>query len=270
MRRVGVATYIIVSGLVSGLLTGLLSIGGGLVTVTLLMAAPLLGGFAFHFPEIGAMTAAQSTVAMFTGSTVRWRRKTFLTEAVRAMAVPAFLGSLMGGLLSSRISDHLFTVIYACLATIATISLVLKLYSKRFTSDENTGSKFSLSLLPRRVATLLRATAAFVIAFLSGIVGITGGFILVPFMGFIYRRSDIRKIIGSAIIIQLFSAFGNILARVTSGPGLSPLVLYLLTGAVLGGYFGARFSGILSLNVLNWLSTIILTVIVLHAWYAVF
>lgn len=261
--------YIIASGLISGILTGMLSVGGGLVTISLLLALPFfIGGAALSMQEIAAMVAMQTCVAMFTSSMVYFRRGEFVWEALQIMALPAFLGSIMGAITSHRLSSHSLTVVYACLATMATLSLTFKIFGEK-RRGRPISHLFQLVGLPSWMGPVLEIFITFAIAFLAGLVGITGGFIFVPYIGLFYQH-DVRRITGTALIVQLFAAVGNILARLVLNLGLPLLGLYLVVGAVLGGYFGARFSGWMSLPMLNWLSTILLAVIVLHTWYVVF
>lgn len=261
--------YIISSGIISGILTGMLSVGGGLVTISLLLALPLfIGGAVLSMQEIAAMVATQTCVAMLTSSIVYFRRREFVVNALQIMAVPAFLGSLAGAIASHHLSSHSLTVVYACLATMATLSLTFKLFGDKRRSRSKP-NLVQFTGLPSWTNVFLKTFMTFAIAFLAGLVGITGGFIFVPYIGLFYQH-DIRRITGTALIVQFFAAVGNILARLVLNSGLPVLALYLVIGAVLGGYFGARFSGWMSLTALNWLSTLVLTIIVLHTWYTVF
>lgn len=89
---------------------------------------------------------------------------------------------------------------------------------------------------------------------------------LVPFIA-LFHPGDIKKITGTALIVQLFAATGNILGRLFLGSGLPLSAIYLVTGAVLGAYAGARFAKGLKPQILTTLSTSVLLIVVIHSWF---
>jgi hypothetical protein len=80
-----------------------------------------------------------------------------------------------------------------------------------------------------------------VVGFLSGLLGIGGGVLVVPFMVYVLK-SPTKIAAGSSHMIISFSALAGILGHMTSHPFDLPLILVTGIAVLIGGNLGARVS----------------------------
>jgi len=79
------------------------------------------------------------------------------------------------------------------------------------------------------------------VGFISGLLGIGGGILIVPFMTYVLKYPT-KFAAGSSHLIISFSALAGILGHATSHHLDFPLILTTGIAVLLGGYLGARFS----------------------------
>ena len=76
---------------------------------------------------------------------------------------------------------------------------------------------------------------------LSGILGIGGGIVFVPLLTYL-TKEDFKINTGISSLAIVFVASASAVSYIVNGIEISTYVLYLIIGAVIGGYLGSRIS----------------------------
>lgn len=197
--------YVVV-GATAGVLAGLLGVGGGVVVVPCLvfafrgqgLAEPYVMPLALGTSLAAIVFTASSSVCAHHGrGAVRW-------PVVRALAPGLALGALGGAWCAARISSAVLTVIFAGFLWVVATRLVSD-PSPRFSRE-----------LPGKAGL---AAVGGVIGFISGVVGIGGGTLSVPFLT--RHRVPIHQAIGTAAAVGFPIAVAGAVGYIVTGLWLS-------------------------------------------------
>jgi uncharacterized protein len=247
------------TGLVGGVLAGLLGIGGGLVIVPMLEFA--LGVVGVD-PAIRMHIAVATSLATIIPTSISSSRAHFKRQAVdmalvRNWAVWIFLGALAGTWIASQVHSRVLSGIFAGVAFLVALKMMLPLDSRTFTPGVPRGP----AMIP--VPTL--------IGLISSMMGIGGGSLSVPtltaFGEPIHRAVGTASLVGLLIAIPgtagfMLTGYGN--ASLPAGsigfvnlPGLA----LIAPATVLAAPFGARLAHALNKRHLTLLFGIFLLVV---------
>ncbi len=244
---------VLAMGAAVGFVSGMFGIGGGFLMTPLLIFIGISPGVAV------ASVASHIAASSFSGALSYWRRRTI--DPALALVL------LSGGIVGTALGVWLFTILrtlgqldllialsyVVLLSTVGGLmfweglrailrargdkppvrrpshnwvhGLPLKMRFKR--------SKIYLSVIPV-IATGL------IIGFIGAVMGIGGGFILIPIMIYILRVPT-STVIGTSMVLTLVTmVFATLLHAVTNHLVDAVLALILMTGGVTGAQFGAR------------------------------
>lgn len=212
----------LLAGLVLGLVFSLLGAGGGILAVPLLMALYGLpaneamgGGLAVVF--IAALTAALGHAR---GKRIEWR-------TVLTLAPMTALGAVLGAKLNPLLPTQLTTVLFVLVLLGATGALFLK------KKDAAPGERVGVPVL---------LAVGLALGVLTGVLGVGGGFLLVPVLVGL-ARLPMRSAVGtSAALIAIGSLSGSVTVLLHT-PRLLPLVAPVAAGAFLGAMVGGPLGG---------------------------
>ena len=262
-------------GGVVGLLSGMFGVGGGF----------LLTPFLMHIgvpPPVAVASAANQVVgASVSGCLAHWQR--------RNVDVKMGLILLIGGLLGSSAGVWLFQVLRAAgqidltislcyvllLGTMGTFMLIdgLRLFFKRRRDKGQVRGRgahhhtwihrLPLKMRFRRsglyISSLVPAGVGLVVGVLSAVMGVGGGFIMVPAMIYLIGMPT-AVVIGTSLFQIIFvSANVTFLQAITNQTVDAPLALLLLVGGTVGAQIGTRMGAKLRVDELR----ILLAVMVL-------
>lgn len=215
-------------GAVAGLLAGLLGIGGGLVVVPLLIYLLPILGVAPELVVPSAIATSLATICMTTAAAALTHSRTGYLEAFWLLRVlPGLaLGALLGAYLVTVVNPSWLKLIFAIVLVVLSIRMLLP------TSEGEPKTTVSKRLL---------ALGAALIGTISGLVGIGGGALTVPFL------QRVRLPVRQAIAISSLGSFVI---------GCSSVVMF-----VLNGWLGGNSNGPLGLIYLPaWLAISIASV----------
>ncbi len=225
-------------GAVAGLLAGMLGIGGGLVIVPLLIyLLPIIG----VPPELvvpSAIATSLATVCMTTASASRSHAKHGLMEKFWLVRVlPGLsIGAMTGAYLVTVIDPDWLKRIF---------SIVLIALAARMVLPQKTGEPMT------SVSKRLVALGSYIIGTISGLVGIGGGALTVPFltkMRLPVRQAIAISSLGSFIIgcssVVMFIANGWLSGKATGAFGLIhiPAWIGISVASVLMAPLGAKLA----------------------------
>ncbi len=239
--------------------SGLVGVGGAIVMIPLLYyVPPLVGAGDLPIKVVAGLSMTQVLAAAVVGT---WShgRHALVHRGLALTGGPAMAaGSLLGAILSSRVSGRALLAIFAVMTTIA---LPLMFVSP---ADPPAGDD-------RAAVTFNRATVIALcgsVGFVAGLVGAGGAFLLVPVLVGVLRI-PIRLSIGTSLAMVGISAVTGFLGKALTGQvPLGPAVTVVL-GSLTGAPLGGRVSRRVPVPVLRGVLVGIITLVMLRVWYDV-
>ncbi len=253
---------ILFMGLAVGFVSGMFGIGGGFLMTPLLI-------FIGISPAVAVASVASHVAASsFSGALSYWRRRA-VDPALAAML-------LAGGLIGTTAGVWLFTLLralgqldltiglsYLILLTIVggmmiveSVRAIIRAREGKPAEIRRPGSHIWIHKLPLKlrfkqskiyVSVIPICIIGFIIGFIGAIMGIGGGFLLVPALIYLIRVPT-GVVIGTSMVLTLVTmAYATVIHAATNHLVDAVLALILMIGGVIGAQFGARtgqrFSG---------------------------
>lgn len=208
-------------GVAGGFLSGLLGIGGGVVVIPLLV----------HIGHTSIKTATSVSMvaiifAAFSGILGHYRAKNIHIPTGVWMGVPSIFSAFGGSLISGVVSDR---ILYYCYTGLVAAALIMLLLSQA--QDDSMGGEFQLRKLPTSLVGILQG-------FLTGLLGIGGGFIVVPFLIYLLDMPTLLAI-GTSLFVILFSAIVGLLGKVATGQFILGITIWVVLGTIPAAQIGA-------------------------------
>lgn len=244
---------VLILGAVAGFLTSVFGVGGGFLTTPFLV-------FLGVPPSIAVGTQANQLVASsFSGSLSHWSKGNVDAKLGLVMLAGSSVGSIIGIGLFKMLQylgqiDAAINIMYVIfLGSIGIMMLVESSYAvlKKQTAEKGR-SKFWIDLgnrLPYQmhfpksklyISALMPAGIGFLGGLIVSLMGVGGGFFMVPAMIYILGMSTLM-VVGTSLFQILFTtAFTTILHAVTSHTVDLVLALILIIGGVVGSQIGVR------------------------------
>lgn len=235
-----------------GLLSGLFGVGGGFLMTPLLI-------FIGIPPAVAVATEANQIVASsISGVLAHWRRGNVDVKMGLALLLGGVIGSAFGvwlftflrGLgqldLVIRLSYVVFLGIIGTLMLIESVRAMMARNTqappKRHTHTWMHGLPFKMRFRRSRlyISAILPVSIGFLVGLLAAIMGVGGGFVMVPAM--IYLLGMPTAVVVGTSLFQIIFVTANVtlLQSVTNHAVDVVLALLLLIGGVIGAQFGAR------------------------------
>jgi uncharacterized membrane protein YfcA len=242
-------------GIAVGFISGMFGIGGGFLMTPLLI-------FIGVSPAVSVATVTSHIAASsFSGVINYWRR--------RAVDLALALMLLVGGFVGTVAGVWLFTVLRAVgqldlaiglsyVVLLSTVGSLMIAESVRAIMRERHGKPVELRRpgshiwfhgLPLKlrfkqsriyVSVIPILVIGFLIGFIGAVMGIGGGFLLVPMLIYLLRVPT-AVVIGTSMVLTLVTmASATVLHAVTNHLVDAVLALILMVGGVIGAQFGAR------------------------------
>jgi uncharacterized membrane protein YfcA len=243
-------------GAVVGLLSGMFGVGGGF------LLTPLLLQFGIP-PAIAVASSANQVVgASVSGCIAHWRRGNVDVKMGVILLIGGFAGSTFGIWVFRllRALGQIELTISLCyvilLGALGTLMLVdaLKIYARRRKSGgklpargphhhtwiHNLPYKMRFRRSRLYISAFAPAGVGFTVGFLSAIMGVGGGFVMVPAMIYLLGMPSTVVVGTSLFQITFVSANVTILQATTNQTVDVVLALLLLVGGTIGAQLGAR------------------------------
>ncbi len=242
-------------GIAVGFVSGMFGIGGGFLMTPLLV-------FIGISPAVAVATVSSHIAASsFSGAIAYWRR--------RALDLPLAVMLLAGGICGTAAGVWLFTRLRALgqldltiglsyLLLLGSVGVVMVIEGLRAILRERQGKPVELRRpgshtwfhgLPFKlrfkqsgiyVSAIPVWTIGFVMGFMGAIMGIGGGFLLVPMLIYLLRVPT-NVVIGTSMVLTLVTMTAAIVLHAATNHLVDAvLALILMVGGVVGAQFGAR------------------------------
>lgn len=249
-------------GLAVGVLSGLFGIGGGFIVT------PLLIFLGVPAPIAVGTGAAQVAASSVSGTVTNWTRRTIDVKMGLFLLLGGIFGSTFGVVMQrwlkavGQIELFIASIYVVLLGTIGTLMLIESIEAlrrKRASLNANTAStgarpvrtnhhnwiqrlpfkqRFATSKLYISTIPLLMIGAF--VGWLTAIMGVGGGFLLVPALIYVLRVPT-RIVIGTSVFqIMFVTAFTTVMQSWQNNTVDLLLALPLMLGGVVGAQYGLR------------------------------
>ena len=211
-------------GFVSGVLSGLFGVGGGIVMTPgfqVLMGAPPIVALATPLPVIFPTA--------LTGAYAYGRAGEVDVRAAAWMVGPGIAAAILGAWLTDLIDTHLLLVVTALLLAYQAVAILR-------------GARASA---PRKVfgegTALAFASIGFAAGFISGLLGIGGGLIIVPLLAGALGM-PLKRALGTSLLAIVALVIPGTVVHTALGHIDWAVFVVVTVGAVPGARVGARFA----------------------------
>lgn len=230
---------ILLLGVLVGAVMGLVGAGGSVLAVPLLMA--YTGGGLHEVAPIALLTIALS--AAF-GASMAWRHSLVRYRAAGLIAIIGACTAPVGLIIAARTSSMVLTTLFAVILSFISIRLWRQATLKSPGCGIDEGESFQARICTLNEATgrliwtgpcaLCIAVTGAVAGFLSGLLGVGGGFFIVPALNATTRLS-IRSTIGTSLMAIALTSSGTVIVAMVSGYELHwSLAMPFTVGAFIG------------------------------------
>jgi uncharacterized membrane protein YfcA len=244
--------YLIIAiGLVAGVLSNIFGIGGGFIATPFLVAIGVP-------PYIATACATQQIIgSSLMGVLTRLKPLSVDFKLAGVLAFFGLFGSYLGVVIVQKLKtigyvDALISFAYVIVMTTTGLSIILQMASKKKElHNEASVKKSFVEGLPfkmkfekseRNISLVFLGVMGFFVGILTGIMGIGGGFIMVPIMTYILKLKK-STIVGTSLmqilIITIFVTAMNVFKA-------ESLDLLLGSNLIIGGVFGSFIGGIIA------------------------
>ncbi len=245
---------VLVLSITVGFISGLFGVGGGFLMTPLLIFLGIPSAVAVA--SVSSQIAASST----TGGLAYWRRKAIDLKLAAILTLGGVIGAGLGVSLFDAMQrqGHLDAVIlFSYIALLGTIGSLMLIESLRaiFFRHRSTFRQASkphhrwYEALPLRmrfprsnlyISTIPLLLLAVFIGFAGALLGVGGGFILVPALIYLFRVPT-AVVVGTSLLQQLVTMVATTLLHAATNHSVDLfLSLILMLGATFGAQFGAR------------------------------
>jgi len=235
-------------GILVGLLMGLTGAGGGILSVPLLV-------FALHLSVAQAAPIALSAIALAAGvgALLGLKNKILRYKAAGFMAIFGLLLAPAGLWLAQRVPNSPLLILFSCTLFYSSINLY-KQARREILGIADTAIKPPLCLLDASIGKLAwnipcaRALmfSGGIAGFLSGLLGVGGGFVIVPALKR-YTDLPVQSIVATSLgVLAIVSAGGAVFSAAAGNLDVllaAPFALGALGGLLISGALGKKISG---------------------------
>lgn len=246
---------VLAMGLTVGFISGMFGVGGGFLMTPLLIFIGVPPAVAV------ASVTSHISASSFSGAISYWRKRALDLQLAGILLAGGALGTGAGVWLFTKLRsldllDLIIALSYVILLTtvgglmvVESVRAIIRSYQGKPVVLRRPGSHAWFHGLPLKmrfkrskiyVSTIPIWGIGFVIGFIGAIMGIGGGFLLVPMLIYLMRVPTSTVIGTSAVLTLVTMAFATILHAMTNHLVDAVLALMLMVGGVTGAQFGAR------------------------------
>ena len=242
-------------GAAIGLLAGMFGVGGGF------LLTPLLVFYGIPSEVAVATTASHLTASSMSGAITQWRNRAVDFKMAAVMLSGGFVGTFSGVWLFSylrRVGQIDFVVSAGYVILLGTVGGLMLNESLNALRAYRAGQQFRTSArshhswihgLPLKlrfresrlyISVIPPAVLGFIVGVLSAIMGVGGGFILVPAMIYLLRMPT-NVVMGTSLVQIIFvTASTTVLQAIHNYTVDVMLAVFLILGGVVGAQYGVR------------------------------
>lgn len=248
------AWLLIALGYITGIISGLFGVGGGFILTPFLI-------FLGINPAVAVATSACQIVASsFSGFLHHWKHKKVDTQMGNLLVIGGAIGGILGIVIFNALkrtgqADITITIMYITLLGIISIFMLKEaIHLIRAQECDASTPYFTfvwVEKLPLQItfakshvthSLLLPIAIGLIVGLLVSLMGVGGGFILIPAMAYMLRMPS-SVIVGTSLYQMIFiTAMVTMLHALATQTVDMVLACLLLVGSVVGAQMGARWS----------------------------
>ena len=273
---------LLATGLAVGFVAGMFGVGGGFLMTPLLI-------FLDVSPSVAVATVATHiTASSFSGALSYWRRDAVDLKMAAALFSGGLLGTLTGVWLFTTLQsigqlDVILSLLYLIMLTavgglmvVESVRSALRLRRNKPSLLRRSGAHTWIHGLPyklrfRRSKIYISIFpvwgTGYIIGLIGAVMGIGGGFLLVPILIYFLRAPTATVIGTAAVLTSSTMAVATVLHALTNHLVDIILALVLMVGGVIGAQFGARTAQRMSAERLRFLLGILIVGVGLRFGY---
>lgn len=246
-------------GFVGSFISGMVGIGGSIIKYPMLLYIPaLIGVSSFTAHEVSGISAVQVFFATIAG-VFAYRGSGLLNKKlIISMGSSVLIGSLFGSYISVYFSSAQINIVYAILATIAAVMMLIPKKEQQLNSLKSVDFNVSLAVI-----------LALFVGISSGIVGAAGAFILVPIM-LVVLKIPTRVTIASSLAITFISSIGSTVGKVVTDQVLYAPAAIMVVASIIASPLGAKIGQKINATILKWMLAVLIIATALKIWVDVF
>lgn len=243
-------------GFIGSYISGMVGIGGSIIKYPMLLyIPPLLGLTALTAHEVSGVNAIQVFFATISGVWA-YRKGDYLNkQLIIYMGTSVLIGGLVGSFSSDLLSENMINVVYAVLATIAVVLMLLPKPAER--SDEDLKNV----TFNKPLASIL----SLIVGVAAGIVGAAGAFILVPIM-IVILKIPTRMTIATSLAITFISSIGTTIGKISTGQVLLWPAIIMVVASLIGAPLGVATGKRTNTKVLQWILALLIAGSAVKIW----
>jgi hypothetical protein len=206
---------LLVTGVGIGFLSGLLGVGGGFLMVPILYWLMISLGIDTNIAirvSLGTSLAVILPTAL-SGAYGHYRKEAVLVRPMLYLAATGIIGGFIGGTIASNIPGDIMTLIFGF--TVIFVAFIMIITRNREINGK------------QRDNVAYYVLGGLFIGMMSGLLGVGGGFIIVPFMA-LFMRCSMHEAIGTSTAVIVFTSIGGIISYIINGWGVAGLPPYSL------------------------------------------
>jgi uncharacterized membrane protein YfcA len=219
----------IVCGAVAGFGFGLTAAGGSVLAVPLLI-------YVLHMPPHKAVCMSMLTICVLAAiaTALRWRENQIDVRAGLTIGIAGIFAAPFGAWINQHISEASLIMSFALLMVIVAARMF---YSARQDSVRRT----ALSAISSGARLPLVAAIGTTTGLVAGLLGVGGGFIIVPGL-VLLKGDDIHKAIATAFLAIAMISTSATLSHVVLGQRVPPAATANFVTAAIAGLFGGMYA----------------------------
>jgi len=242
-------------GLAVGFMSGMFGVGGGFLMTPFLIFLGISPGVAV------ATVASHITASSFSGALSHWRRGAVDVAMALILLSGGLIGTASGVWLFTKLRaigqlDLLIGLSYLIMLTVVgglmlveSVRAIIRARRQQLSSLRRSGAHTWVHALPLKVrfrhskiyvSVIPVWGIGYVIGLVGAVMGIGGGFLLVPMLIYFLRMSTATVIGTAAVLTTATMAVATAMHAVTNHLVDAVLALVLMVGGVIGAQFGAR------------------------------
>jgi uncharacterized protein len=234
-------------GLLMGLVVGALGGGGGVLTVPLLVFVLGLTAQSATTSSvvIVGITALFGVLARVRGHLIDRR----MAVAFGVLGIPA---AYLGTLLNHRVDQHVLLLAFSAITLLAATAMLVNDHADGSEPAEPSSAGGTTVTVARpatgSLATAVKvAVCGLLVGFLTGFLGVGGGFLVVPALVIVLRVPMVLAV-GTSLLIIVFNAVSSVVSRLGAPLDLDwrvvvPFTVLAVIGSLLGKRVADRLSG---------------------------
>ncbi len=231
----------LVLGTLVGTVLGLTGAGGGILAVPALVV-----GLGWTMQQAAPVALIAVAGGASIGAMEGFRRKLVRYRAAALMAATGIPVTALGIRAAHAMSQRVLLTLFAAVMLLAAVRLLAQA-SKGMPAEAHSPSTFGRidvqtgRFVWTQLTTLLLAGIGALTGFLTGLLGVGGGFVIVPLLRR-FTELSMHSIVATSLMVIAIVGMGGVLTAVFHGADLPLGLTLLFTAAIAGGMLAGRYA----------------------------